>query len=150
MRQETPQEWRHLELEMIALKKDVDENRGKLLFQLFFLKDNENQSVEIEEVEEIDFRGVKERLEQGESVFITRKCKQKLNSNVIVSEKKQSASTLLTSREANRMSRQLSLRKRRKIHDEISTQDNACASNGSKLFITLSTGTAERKFDALA
>jgi hypothetical protein len=86
MRQETPQEWRYLELEMIALKKDVDENRGKLLFQLFFLKDNENQSVEIEEIEEIDFRGVKERLEQGESVFITRKRKQKLNSNLIISE----------------------------------------------------------------
>jgi len=69
-----------------SVEKDVDENRGKLLFQLFFLKDNENQSVEIEEIEEIDFRGVKERLEQGESVFITRKCKQKMNSNVIVSE----------------------------------------------------------------
>jgi len=50
------------------------------------LKDNEDQNVEVKEVEEIDFRGVKERLEQGESVFITCKRKQKLNSNLIVSE----------------------------------------------------------------
>jgi len=71
---------------MIALKKDVDENGEKLLFQLFFLKDDEYQNVEVKEVEEIDFRGVKERLEQGESVFITYKRKQKLNSNLIVSE----------------------------------------------------------------
>jgi hypothetical protein len=77
---------RYLELEMIALKKDVDENGEKLLFQLFFLKDDEDQNVEVKEVEEIDFRGVKERLEQGESVFITYKRKQKLNSNLIVSE----------------------------------------------------------------
>ena len=73
-------------MEMIALKKDVDENGEKLLFQLFFLKDDEYQNVEVKEVEEIDFRGVKERLEQGESVFITYKRKQKLNSNLIVSE----------------------------------------------------------------
>jgi len=63
----------------MALKKDVDENGEKLLFQLFYLKDDEDQSVEVEEVEEIDFKGVKERLEQGESVFITYKRKQKLN-----------------------------------------------------------------------
>ena len=73
-------------MEMIALKKDVDENGEKLLFQLFFLKNDEDQNVEVKEVEEIDFRGVKERLEQGESVFITYKRKQKLNSNLIVSE----------------------------------------------------------------
>jgi len=33
MRQETPQKWRYLELEMIALKKDVDENGEKLLLK---------------------------------------------------------------------------------------------------------------------
>jgi len=48
------------------------------------------------------------------------------------------------------MSRQMSLPKRREIHYEISTQDNACASNGSELFITRLKGTAERKFNALA
>ncbi len=61
------------------LKNVVEINKGKLLFQLFFLRDDENQSVEVEEVEEIDFNRVKKHLEQGESVFITRKSKQKLN-----------------------------------------------------------------------
>lgn len=54
----------------------VDEERP--VFQLFFVKDNENQNVEVEEVEEIDCRGVKERLEKGESVFITLKNKEKV------------------------------------------------------------------------
>ncbi|MDH5460088.1 MAG: hypothetical protein OEW71_03525 [Candidatus Bathyarchaeota archaeon] len=54
----------------------VEVNEEKPLFQLFFLKDNENQSVNVEEVEEIDFEAVKKRLENGESVFITLKRKQ--------------------------------------------------------------------------
>jgi hypothetical protein len=86
MHQETPQKWRYLELEIMALKKDFDENRGKLLFQLFYLKDDKDQNVEVEEVEEIDFREVKKHLKQGESVFITHKRKQKLDPNLIVSE----------------------------------------------------------------
>ena len=53
----------------------IDEE--KPLFQLFFLRNNENQSVEVEEVKEIDFRKVKEYLEQGESVFITLKRRRK-------------------------------------------------------------------------
>jgi len=44
----------------------------KPLFQLFFLKDDEDQSVDVDEVEEIDFREVEKRLNRGESVFITR------------------------------------------------------------------------------
>jgi len=87
MRQETPLKWRYLELEIMALKKDVDENGGKLLFQLFFLKDDEDQNVEVVEGEEIDFREVKKHLKQGESVFITCKREQKLDPNLIVSEK---------------------------------------------------------------
>ena len=72
-------------MEIIALKKNY-ENRGKLLFQLFYLKDDKDQNVEVEEVEEIDFREVKKHLKQGESVFITHKRKQKLDPNLIVSE----------------------------------------------------------------
>jgi len=73
-------------LEMIALKKDVDKNGEKLLFQLFFLKDNEDQNVEVKEVEEIDFRKVKEHLEKGESVFITLKRKEKVETRLVKEE----------------------------------------------------------------
>ena len=61
------------------LKNVVKIDKEKLLFQLFFLRDDENQSVEVEEVDDIDFKIVKKRLEEGESVFITRKSKQELN-----------------------------------------------------------------------
>lgn len=66
--------------------RNVIETNEKPLFQLFFLKDNEDQSVEVEEVEEIDFTEVKKRLEREESVFITRKRKQKLDPSQVVSE----------------------------------------------------------------
>jgi len=56
------------------------------LFQLFFLKNDEDQSIEVLEVEEIDFTEVKKRLDQGESVFITRKRKQKQNPSQTVGE----------------------------------------------------------------
>jgi len=53
------------------------------MFQLLFLKDDENQCVE---VEEIDFRKVKEHLEQGESVFITPKRKEKVETRLVKGE----------------------------------------------------------------
>ena len=53
------------------------------MFQLLFLKNDENQSVEVEEVEKIDFRKVKEHLEQGESVFITTKRKEKAETRLV-------------------------------------------------------------------
>ena len=56
------------------------------LFQLFFLKDDQNQSYEIEEVEEIDFTEVKKRIERGESVFITRKREEKLDASLVAEE----------------------------------------------------------------
>jgi len=56
------------------------------MFQLFFLKDDEEQSVEVKEVEEIDFGNVKKRVEQGESVFITPKCKEKLETSLFEEE----------------------------------------------------------------
>lgn len=46
------------------------------VFRLFFLKNNENYDVEVEEVKEIDFTKITDRLERGESVFISPKRKQ--------------------------------------------------------------------------
>lgn len=56
------------------------------MFQLFFLKDDEEQNVEVEEVEEIDFENVKKRVEHGESVFITRRSKEKLKRSLFEEE----------------------------------------------------------------
>ena len=64
----------------------VEIDEGKPLFQLFFLRDNEDQSVEVEEVEEIDFREVKKHLENGESVFITLKRKDKSEKSLVKEE----------------------------------------------------------------
>ena len=64
----------------------VEVNKEKPLFQLFYLKDDENQSVEVKEVEEVDFREVEKRLKQGESVFITCKREQKINVNLVAME----------------------------------------------------------------
>ena len=52
----------------------LDESDEKnQLFQVFFLKDNESQSVEVDEINKINFERVVQRLKQGESVFISRK-----------------------------------------------------------------------------
>jgi hypothetical protein len=45
----------------------------RLTFQIFFLKNDENQRVVVEEVSKIDFEKVKSHLEKGESVFIAPK-----------------------------------------------------------------------------
>jgi len=65
------------------LRSNLQVTNDKSMFQLLFLKDDENQSVEVEEVEEIDFRKVKEHLEQGESVFITPKRKEKAETRLV-------------------------------------------------------------------
>ena len=67
----------------MVLRNIVKANKEQLQFQLFFLRDDEEQSVEVEEV---DFRIVKRRLEKGESVFITRKREQKLNVTMVAKE----------------------------------------------------------------
>jgi len=72
-----------MEGEKMVLRNYVEIGEEKILFQLFFLKDDEEQSVEVVEVEEIDFREVKRRLKQGESVFITCKRMEKLNANLV-------------------------------------------------------------------
>jgi len=64
----------------------MEVNEEKLLFQLFFLKNNDDLNVEVEEVEEIDFTEVKRHIEQGESVFITRKRKQEFSTTLVAKE----------------------------------------------------------------
>ena len=70
----------------MVLKNVVEVNEEKPLFQLFFLKEDEDGSVEVEEVEKIDFGKVERRLKQGESIFITSKRKQKLNTRPVAEE----------------------------------------------------------------
>ena len=66
------------------MSRNVMENKKKSAsIQLFFLKNDETQNVEVVEVDEIDFEEVKSRLERGESVFITRKQEQKSDMNFI-------------------------------------------------------------------
>ena len=44
-----------------------------LMFQIFFLAQNQNQDVEVLETEDIDFGEITQRLKLGESVFIKNK-----------------------------------------------------------------------------
>jgi hypothetical protein len=68
--------------------KTVIENKKKETpFQLFFLKNDENQNVEVIELNEINFEEVKSHLERGDSVFITRKREQTSEMNIIAYEK---------------------------------------------------------------
>jgi hypothetical protein len=58
------------------------------VFQLIFLNEDENQSVEVKEVDEIDFVEVKMRVEKGDSVFITRKENEKIDVSSLSHETK--------------------------------------------------------------
>ena len=80
----------------MVLKNVIEANEEKPLFQLFFLKDEEDQGVEVKEVEEVDFGEVERRLKQGESVFITCKRKQESNTSVEVMEEVAEPYTFLT------------------------------------------------------
>lgn len=75
-----------MEAKRLISRNFVEIDEEKPLFQLFFLRNNENQSVEVEEVKEIDFRKVKEHLEKGESVFITLKRKEKVETRLVKGE----------------------------------------------------------------
>ena len=69
------------------MMRNVIENKKKETpFHIFFLKNDKNQSVEVAEVDEIDFEEVKSRLERGESVYITRKQEKKTDINFIAYE----------------------------------------------------------------
>ena len=65
----------------MVLKQSVETNEKKPLFHLFFLKDDEGQSVEVDEVKGIDFEMLARRLKRGESVFIAPKRPQERNLN---------------------------------------------------------------------
>jgi len=67
----------------MVLRNAMEVDKEKLLFQLFFLKNDDNLSVEVEEVEEIDLTEVKKHIELGESVFILRKRKQEFNTTLV-------------------------------------------------------------------
>jgi hypothetical protein len=75
-----------VEVTRLISRNFVEIDKEKPLFQLFFLRNNENQTVIVEEVEEIDFGKVNERLEQGESVFITLKRKEKVETRLVKEE----------------------------------------------------------------
>ena len=66
------------------MPKTVIKNKKKeAAFQLFFLKNDATQNVELIELNEINFEEIKKHLERGDSVFITRKREQKSNMNFI-------------------------------------------------------------------
>jgi len=52
------------------------------LFQVLFLKNDRYQRVYVDEVEEVDLTEIKKHLEAGESVFITSREEQKLESRL--------------------------------------------------------------------
>ena len=70
----------------MVLRNAMEVDKEKLLFQLFFLKNDDNLSVEVDEVEEIDLTAVKKHIERGESVFILRKRKQEFNTTLVAKE----------------------------------------------------------------
>jgi hypothetical protein len=66
------------------MMKTVIENKKKQTpFQMFFLKNDQNEAIEVIEGNKIDFEEVKKRLERGEAVFITTKKGQKSDVNFI-------------------------------------------------------------------
>ena len=58
------------------------------LFQIFFLSQDQDQSVEVVETEEIDFGEIIERLKLGESVFIKNKNPEMLESRSKMNKEK--------------------------------------------------------------
>ena len=70
-------------LENSSLKKPINACTESKFFRLFFLKNDEKCSVEVEEVEKIDFTKIMERLEKGESVFISPKSKQESSTEIL-------------------------------------------------------------------
>ena len=54
---------------------------NSFMFQIFFLSQDQNQSVEVVETEEIDLREIIQRLKLGESVFIKHKNQEILESS---------------------------------------------------------------------
>jgi len=53
--------------------RNVRQDVRECSFQVIFLKDDKYQSVEVQELRDIDFLVMQQRLLMGESIFITRK-----------------------------------------------------------------------------
>jgi len=70
-------------LEDFLLKKPINTSTESKFFRLFFLKNDKNCNIEVEEVEKIDFAKIMERLEKGESVFISPKSKQESSTEIL-------------------------------------------------------------------
>ena len=68
------------------MRKVIENKKKQAPFQMFFLRNDENQSVESIEVNEIDFEEVKKHLEKGESVLLSKKEKRKPDVNFIAYE----------------------------------------------------------------
>jgi len=67
------------------MMKNITKN-NKLPFQLFYLKNDDNQPIEAVEVNEINLEEIKKHLEQGESVHIACKRPEKRDVNFIAYE----------------------------------------------------------------
>jgi hypothetical protein len=63
---------------MLSKMLDIEKVRPQK-FQVLFLRNDANQDVEVHEVKQVDFLTIQERLEQGESVFITSKNSQRVS-----------------------------------------------------------------------
>ena len=63
---------KNIESESLTIKSNTR------LFQVSFLKNDQYQSVYIDEAKEVDLSELKKHLEQGESIFITSREEQKL------------------------------------------------------------------------
>ena len=68
------------------LRSNLIEPNDKNPVFLVFLINNNNQDITVVEVGETDFTKVKKRLEKGESAFVTRKYKQKVEPNLVANE----------------------------------------------------------------
>ena len=55
------------------LKKNLKTEKQEPLLKRFFIKNDETQNVEVQEVNEIDLEEVKRHLENGKSVYIKQK-----------------------------------------------------------------------------
>jgi hypothetical protein len=60
------------------------------VFQVFFLTDDENYSVEVLETNMINFDEINQRLKMGESIFIKQKIRDSLESNIEINEENNS------------------------------------------------------------
>ncbi|MDQ1279136.1 MAG: hypothetical protein QG670_396 [Thermoproteota archaeon] len=84
------------------------EQERRPIFQVVFLKDNDDESIWIEEVNEINFSKIRKHLDDGESVFITKKPENKLFT-YCQTEHKPSKRNRVNNSEINKIAQEISL-----------------------------------------